>query len=154
MRRDCQLDGDARRTLLIGLIITKGVLGQRGLPYSSLWNMSWGCSMLNRTLSRNRFMKLKRFLQFDMKSDRRRRLVEDRFCLTSSLWNCFIENIQKSYTPNVYVTVDEQLLPCRERCQIIQYIASKPEKFGLKFWMVVDNESKYLYNGLSIFGQR
>ena len=65
----------------IGLVITRGVLGQKGLPYSSLWNMSWGCPMFNKTLSRNRFMEIKRFLQFDIKSDRRRRLVEDSFAL-------------------------------------------------------------------------
>ena len=27
----------------IDLIITRGVLGQMGLPYSSLFNTSWGC---------------------------------------------------------------------------------------------------------------
>ena len=78
-------------------------------------------------------MKMKRFLRFDMKRDRGRRLVEDRFCLASFLWNCFIENSQKLYVPNVYLTVDEQLLPCKARCQFIQYVAGKPDKLGLKF---------------------
>ena len=42
----------------ISLIITRGVLGQRGLPCSSLWNMSWGCLTLSKTFSSNRFMKI------------------------------------------------------------------------------------------------
>ena len=88
-----------------------------------------------------------RFLRFDIKSDRRRRLVEDKFFLASCLWICFIENSQKSYVPNIYLTVDEHLLPCKARCKFIQYIANKPDKFGLKFWMVVDAGSKYVYNG-------
>ena len=29
----------------------------------------------------------------------------------------------------------------------IQYMPNKPDKFGIKFWMAVDVESKYLYNG-------
>jgi len=48
-----------------------------------------------------------------------------------------IENSQKSSVPNVYVTVDEQLLPCKARCKFIQYMANKPDKFVLKFWMMV-----------------
>ena len=35
----------------IGLIIARGVLGQRGLPYFSLWNTSWGFPMFSKTLS-------------------------------------------------------------------------------------------------------
>ena len=65
----------------IGLIITRGVFGQKSLPCSSLWNTSWICPMFNKTLSKNRFMKIKRFFRFDMKSARRRRLVEDSFAL-------------------------------------------------------------------------
>ena len=89
-------------------------------------------------------MEIVRFLRFDIKSDRRRPLVEDKFCLASCLRNCFIENSQKSYVPNIYLTVDVQLLPCKTRFKFIQYMANDPENFGLKFWMVVDADSKYI----------
>ena len=98
-------------------------------------------------------MEILRFLQFDIKSERRRRLVEDKFCLAYCLWNCFIENSQKSYTPNIYLTVNEQLLPCKARCKFIQYMANKSDKFGLKFLMVVDADSKYVYNGFPYLGK-
>ena len=71
--------------------------------------------MFSNTPSRNRFMEIMRFLRFDIKRESRRRLVEDKFCLVSCLWNCLIENSQKSSVPNVYVTVDEQLLPSKAR---------------------------------------
>jgi len=80
--------------------------------------------MFSNALSKNKFMEIMRFLRLDIKRERRRRLVEDKFCLASYLWNCFIENSQKSYVPNVYVTVDEQLLPCKARCTFIQYMAN------------------------------
>ena len=98
-------------------------------------------------------MEIMRFLRFDIKSERRRRLAEDKFCLAFCLQNCFIENRQKSYVPNVYVTVDEQLLPCKARCKFIQYMANKPDKFGLKFWMMVDADGKCLYNGFPYLGK-
>ena len=30
----------------------------------------------------------------------------------------------------------------KARCTYIQYMANKPDKFGLKFWMMVDVDSK------------
>jgi len=76
--------------------------------------------MLSNTLSRNKFMEIMEFLRFDTKSERRRRLIEDKFCLASCLWNCVIESSQKSYVPNVYMTVDEHWLPCKARCRFIK----------------------------------
>ena len=32
-------------------------------------------------------------------------------------------------------------------------MANKPDKFGLKFWMVVDADSKYVYNGFPYLGK-
>ena len=55
---------------------------------------------------------------------------------------------------NVYMTIDEQLLPCEARCNFIQYMANKPDKLlRLKFWMTVDVDSKYSYKGLPYLGK-
>ena len=77
----------------------------------------------------------------------------DRLCLASSLWNSFVENCKKAYLPNPYITIDEQLFHCKARCRFIQYMPKKPDKFGIKFWMVVDAETKYLYNGFPYVGK-
>lgn len=34
-----------------------------------------------------------------------------------------------------------------------QYIASKPDKYGIKFWLAVDVTSKYLVNGFPYLGK-
>ena len=137
----------------IRLIIARGILGERGLPLESLWDSSWGCPMLNNTLSRNRFKEIMRFLRFDIKSNRRQQVVLDKFCLDSSLWNSFIENCKKAYLPNPYITIDEQLLHCKTRYRFIQYMPKKPDKFGIKFWMAVDAETEYLFNGFPYLGK-
>ena len=49
--------------------------------------------------------------------------------------------------------MDEQLLPCKARCKFIQYMANKPDKFGLKFWLAVNVENKYLFNGFPYVGK-
>ena len=87
------------------------------------------------------------FLRFDMKTDRCQRLQHDKFGLVSHIWNLFIENCRMSLNPHENLTVDEQLLPCKARCKFIQYMSNKPNKFGIKFWLLVDSKTKYLRNG-------
>ena len=109
--------------------------------------------LFNSTVPRNKFLEIMRYLRFYLKSERRTNLEHDKFCLASFAWIPFVENCQKAYIPNVFITVDEQLLPCKARCKFIHYIANKPDKFGWKFWIAVDVESKYLYNGFPYLGK-
>ena len=83
----------------------------------------------------------------------RQRRETDKFCLISEVWNCFIENCKKCYVPNFNLTIDEQLFPCKTRCPFIQYMANKPDKFGIKFWLLTDAQSKYLCNGKPYLGR-
>ena len=69
------------------------------------------------------------------------------------MWNPIIENCQKAFRRNANITVDEQLLPCKAQCKFIQYMANKPNKFRIKFWMPVDVETKYLFNGFPYVGK-
>ena len=46
---------------------------------------------------------------------------------------------------NFDLTIDEQLFPCKTRCPFIQNMANKPVKFGIKFWLLADDQSKYMY---------
>ena len=101
----------------------------------------------------NKFLEIIRYLRFDLKSERRTNLEHDKFCLAFSIWIPCVENCQKAYIPNVFITVDKQLLPCKACCKFIQYMENKPDKFGLKFWMTVDVESKYFYNGFPYLGK-
>ena len=94
-----------------------------------------------------------KYLRFDLKSERKRQLENDKFCLASSIWDPFIENCKKSYNPNSNITIDKQLLPCKARCKFIQYMANKHDKFGLKFWMAAEVENKNLYNGFPYLGK-
>ena len=56
------------------------------------------------------------------------------------------------YKPHFSLTIDEQLMPSKNRTKLITYMPNKPDKYGIKFWMVVDNESKYVYNILPYLG--
>ena len=136
----------------IGLVVARGMIGGRNFPLKSFWEKSWGCQMFLQAMPRDRFVEIMRFLRFDLKTKRRRNLLQDKFALVSQLGNSFISNFQKAFIPQWNITVDEQLLSCKPRCKFIQYTANKPDKFGLKFWLAIDVENKYLYNNFPYVG--
>ena len=51
------------------------------------------------------------------------------------------------------VTVDEQLIPFRGHCKFRVYLPSKPNKYGLKIFMVCDSTSMYCIQGIPYLGK-
>ena len=49
------------------------------------------------------------------------------------MWN---STLQDSFTPGVNLTIHEQLVTFRGKCPFLQYITSKPGKYGIKFWVI------------------
>ncbi|GFV30314.1 piggyBac transposable element-derived protein 3 [Trichonephila clavipes] len=43
--------------------------------------------------------------------------------------------------------IDEQLFPSKARRCLTQYMTSKPDTFGIKFWIATDVDSKYVLKG-------
>ena len=48
---------------------------------------------------------------------------------------------------------DEQIFPTKSRCRFTQYISNKSDKFGIKFWILAEHESKYCLNIRPYLGQ-
>ena len=104
------------------------------------------------TISRNRFSEILRFLPFDIKSYRSQRLKTDRFALFLVVWNRFIDNCISCFTPRTFITVDEKFFPSKCRYLFTQFMALKPNKYGQKYWLAVDKDSKYVVNGFPYVG--
>ena len=102
---------------------------------------------------RNRFHEILRYLKFDLKRTRSRRLQSDKFALASEVWQKFIDNCFLCYRPGQNLTADEQLFPSKARHRFTQYMANKPDKFGIKFWILVNNDTKYLCNTFPYLGK-
>ena len=79
-------------------------------------------------------------------------MLTDKFVHISEKWNKFIEIYIACYQPGDNITIDKQLFPTKARFSFTQYIASKPDKFGIKFWLAADT-SKYLINGFPYLGK-
>ena len=130
----------------IGLLYLKGVMYQRNYPFEMLWSKTNGCPIFNKTMSRQRMREIKKFLQFDRRQNHQRNLQHDKFYFISTILDCFAINLQCCYHPSSSLTIDEQLFPTKTRCHFTQYIPSKPDKFGIKFWILADVSSKYCYS--------
>ena len=105
------------------------------------------------TMGRNRFCEIMRAHRYDMPNTRLSRLQTNKFALISAVWDKFVKNCMFCYKPGENITVDEQLFPTKARCRFTQYMANKPDKFGIKFWLAVDLESKYILNGIPYLGK-
>lgn len=127
----------------IGLLYLRGALNQNNFPAREMWNVDIGCPKFKATMSRNRFMEIKKYIRFDNRNTRSERLKTDKFGLFSEVLSRFVENSQKAYVPESSLTVDEQLLPTKARCPFTQFMPRKPDKFGIKFWMLAEVENKY-----------
>ncbi len=90
---------------------------------------------------------------FDSSMISLRRSKNDKFCLICEIWDRFVLNSQVSYKPDKYLTIDKQLFPCQSRCSFTQYMPDKPDKFGIKFWLLVDVASKFICNGIPYLGK-
>ena len=104
-------------------------------------------------MARNRFIEIMKFLRFDYKQTRSHRLVSDKLVLISTVWYTFVGNCLRHYKPGANITVDEQLFPTKARCIFTQYMPYKPDKFGIKFWVAADVQTKYMLHSFPYFGK-
>lgn len=135
----------------ISILILRGLSKVPSL--GDCWSANLGNPRIIATMSRNRFTDIMRHLRFDDRETRSERVKTDRFAAISGVWGSFVTNCITSYNPGPHITVDEQLFPSKTRCRFLQYIASKADKFGLKFWVASDLKSKYICNVLPYLGK-
>lgn len=163
--RDCtveyaHLSGNESFTLsldeldaFIGLLYLRGAMSNSHFPYDTLWSNDFGCEKFKKTMSRNRFREIKKYIRFDERLTRSERLKRDKYALMSSVHTRVVENFQRAYVPHESLTGDEQLYPTKSRCAFRQYMSHKPDKFGIKNWLLVEVQNKYCLNIIPYLGK-
>ena len=94
-----------------------------------------------------------RFLHFDLRSTRSACLQTDRFAPIMDIWNRLVDKSISCYKLRENITIDEQLFPTKSRCRFTLHIPNKPDKFGVKFWLAIDMESKYILSAIPYLGK-
>ncbi|XP_061738251.1 uncharacterized protein LOC133539923 [Nerophis ophidion] len=135
----------------IAILILRGVVRLPSLK--DAWSAKLGHPLIISIMARNRYQDIMRHLRFDDKDTRSERVGTDRFAAISDVWGSFVANCITSYTPGRYITIGEQLFQTKTRCCFLQYIAAKPHKIGIKFWVACDSKSKYVCNIIPYLGK-
>lgn len=130
----------------LGLLILRGVYRAAGECAEELWSADHGRQIFSKTMTFSRFKLIRNILRFDNVETRQGRLVRDKLAAVRLLIDGFVDHSRRSYVPGPSITIDEQLYPWRGRCRYRQYMASKPAKYGLKWWLACDSDNYYCWN--------
>ncbi|XP_045481006.1 piggyBac transposable element-derived protein 4-like [Harmonia axyridis] len=131
----------------IGLLYLAGAYKSNSQYLEELWGQEGdGIEKFGLVMNIKRFKILIRCLRFDDRSTRNQRKTLDRLAPIREVFDKFIINCQNSYYPAENVTIDEMLPGFRGRCSFRQYIPSKPNKYGIKIFALVDAKMFYTFN--------
>lgn len=110
--------------------------------------------MYKATMGLRRYEDIRRFIRFDDKRTRALRLETDHMAAFRYVWDCFLASCRRRFIPSDCVTIDEQLVPFRGRCKFLQYMPSKPAKYGLKIFWMCDARVPYAIDGMVYTGRQ
>lgn len=83
-------------------------------------------------MGKNRFLFLLQNLRFSNRGEKKKINLHR----LRDLLGTFVHKCKAAYTPSEYVTFDEKLEAFRGCCGFLQYIPSKPNKYGLKIYAI------------------
>lgn len=131
----------------LGLLYLAGTLKSGRLNTKELWQRNeLGIERFWLVMSHDRFHFLLRCLRFDDLTTREERKQFDKLAPIRRLFDLFVENCKKTYTVGANTTIDEKLEAFRGRCSFKQYIPSKPNRYGIKIFALVDSATSYASN--------
>lgn len=131
-------------------VFTAGVFRSKYRTVDDLWCERDGFPVCRATMSKRRFKQIKSVMRFD---DPLRRDKSDPLSPVRHMFSTFCNNLRVFVTPGICLTIDEQLLEYHGRVRFLQFIGSKPGKFGIKIFWVADANTFIAYNGLIYIGK-
>ena len=120
------------------------------LSYRDYWNNE-GSDFIGFTpnfrtvMTRDRFLAIWTFLHVideeDQAIDKADKIYKVRLML-----NTLLKKFQKEIKPNQHLSLDEGMLPTKNRLGIKQYIKDKPTKWGIKSFLLCESDTGYIIN--------
>ena len=87
-----------------------------------------------------------RFLRFDDFETRLSRVSTDKLAPIREILDHIKYTLNTSYIPHTFLTIDEHVCTYRGRCSFRQFLPSKPDKYGIKIFILADSSTYYPYN--------
>uniref|UniRef100_A0A1B6CEU0 PiggyBac transposable element-derived protein domain-containing protein n=1 Tax=Clastoptera arizonana TaxID=38151 RepID=A0A1B6CEU0_9HEMI len=145
--RDCLPTTKTELMALFGVLYLLGLRKSNRANVQEIWaSNGTGIQIIRAVMSYKRFLFLLRCLRFDNTATRVDRCREDKLAAIRSILDPFVRNCVETYNPSEYVTIDEMLHAFRGRCSFIQYMPSKPAKYGIKIFALCDAKTFFCSN--------
>ncbi|XP_071051090.1 piggyBac transposable element-derived protein 4-like [Onthophagus taurus] len=138
---------------LIGLLYFSGMEKHNHTNLEDLWSPQFGYNLYRAVMPERRFQYLLQNLRFDEKNSRNVRRTEHALAPIKELWDAFIVNCKKYYSPSTNCTIYEQLLGFRGCFAAKVYIANKPDKYGIKIVSCNDVQTSYMIDAEPYVGR-
>ena len=138
-----------------GILLHLGYVKKNDVEIDRIWSPSDSqhSDLASAAMSRSRFQIISTHICFDNMNTRLERCLQSKMYKIEDIFNVFRQNIQSAVCPGANLCVDETLYSYRGRCPIKQFIPSKPAKYGIKIWSLVDNDTKYLLDAVVYQGK-
>ena len=114
----------------IALLYARGVYQAKNLDVSYLWNKIWSLIFFSKTMSRNDFAEIMRFIRFNKKSERSKGLRTNKFAMVSRVnYGANLQRIHKIvinlvHTLLLYKELREKE-PCNKTINTLRFITTK-----------------------------
>ena len=137
--RDAKITTKTELKAFLGLLVLSGVKRAGHVSFLELWATDGsGIEIFRACMSYNRFLFLLSAIRFDDRTTRSQRKETDKLAAIRYILDEFVQNCKNIYCLSEFLTIDETLVPFRGRCSFIQYIPSKPAKYGIKIFALCD----------------
>ena len=129
---------------LIGLLYLAGIYKSGRQNIYDLWSRDGtGVELFHTVMSVSKFRFLQYHIIFDDKSTRNERPKSDKLAPMREVFQMLIKKCQECCSISSYAIIDEKLKAFRGRCGFRQHIPSKPNKYGIKIFALVDSSTYY-----------
>lgn len=145
--RDCLPTDRTELMALFGILYLIGLRKGNHANVQEIWaSDGTGITIVRAAMSYRRFLFLLRCMRFDDRTTRICRCRIDKLAAIRTILDPFVQNCIETYNTSELVTIDEMLHPFRGRCSFVQYIPSKPAKYGIKIFALCDAKTFYCSN--------
>ena len=63
----------------------------------------------------------------------------------TTLLHAAVKNFQSCYTPTENLSIDDSMIGFKGRLAFLQYMPKKPQKWGIKAWVLADTANGYVW---------
>ena len=138
-----------RTILLFGHDLLFGVFRAHREKIANLYSEDPNLSrpIIKASTPKDRFKIVLRFLRFDDPSTRVEITLLDRLAPVRHVFDANNNSLIQSHHHGKLLTLDEHMVRFRGICPIRQYLPAKPEKYGIKVFILVDARNYYPCSG-------